>query len=113
MIVEATNYYARPGMAAAVLERRREGSRLRQRLGLPEGSIFVNRGGPGPDVRWECRFADETAFQADLAARDASPEFAAQRRDMGALTERFERHVFHLDTTDIRARRALHDTIED
>ncbi len=101
MIVEATNYFAKPGMSAAVLERRREGSRLRQRLGLPEGRIFVNRGGAGPDVRWECSFADEAAFQADLAARDASPEFANQRKEMGALTERFERHIFHLDTDEI------------
>jgi len=101
MIVEATNYFAKPEMAAAVLERRREGSRLRQRLGLAAGRIFVNTGGQGPDVRWECVFADEAAFQADLAARDASPEFAAQRKEMGQLTERFERHVFHLDKTEI------------
>lgn len=101
MIVEATNYYARPGMAAAVLERRREGSRLRRQLGLDAGRIFVNAGGQGPDVRWECTFADEAAFQADLAARDASPDFAAQRKEMGQLTDRFERHVFHLDKTEL------------
>lgn len=97
MIIEATNYFAKDGMRDAVLERRREGSRLRERLGLPAGRIFVNHGGQGADVRWECSFADEAAFQADLAARDASPEFAAQRREMGALTQRFERHVFKLD----------------
>ncbi len=101
MIVEATNYFAKDGMADAVLERRREGSRLRVRLGLPAGRIFVNQGGQGPDVRWECAFADEAAFQADLAARDASPEFAAQRKEMGALTQRFERHVFTLDETPL------------
>ncbi|HWK64038.1 MAG TPA: hypothetical protein VNS34_03815 [Rhizobiaceae bacterium] len=101
MIVEATNYYAKPGMEAAVLERRRQGSRLRKLLGLPTGRIFVNAGGQGPDVRWECSFADEAAFQADLAARDASPDFAAQREGMGQLTERFERHVFRLDTIDL------------
>jgi len=101
MIVEATNYFARDGMAEAVLERRREGSRLRERLGLPAGRIFVNRGGQGADVRWECAFADEAAFQADLAARDASPEFAAQRKEMSALTHRFERHVFMLDETPL------------
>lgn len=105
MIVETTNYFAKPGLAEAVLERRREGCRLRKSLGLPPGRIFVNRGGTnpdkqGPDVRWECSFADEAAFQADLAARDASPEFGAQRREMGALTDRFERHVFQLDETE-------------
>lgn len=101
MIVEATNYFAKRGLAAAVLEHRRKGSRLRQALGLPAGRIFVNRGGPGPDVRWECVFADEHAFRADLAARDVSPEFALQRQEMGALTERFERHVFELDDTEL------------
>lgn len=101
MIVEATNYFAKAGQAEAVLERRREGSRLRRRLGLPEGRIFVNTGGQGPSVRWECAFADEAAFQADLAARDASPEFAAQRKEMGQLTDRFERHVLVLDQTEL------------
>ena len=101
MIVETTNYFAKPGMAAAVLAHRREGSRLRKTLGLDAGRIFVNAGGQGPDVRWECVFADEAAYQADLAARDASPAFGEQRSQMGKLTDRFERHVFHLDTTDI------------
>lgn len=101
MIVEATNYFAKEGLAETVLERRREGSRIRQRLGLPAGRIFVNTSGQGPDVRWECAFADQAAFEADLAARDASPEFAAQRAEMGKLTQRFERHVLHLDTTEL------------
>ena len=80
MIVEATNYFAKEGLAETVLERRREGSRIRQRLGLPAGRIFVNTSGQGPDVRWEC---------------------AAQRAEMGKLTQRFERHVLHLDTTEL------------
>lgn len=101
MIVETTNYFAKPGRADAVLERRREGSRLRRALGLASGCILVNRGGAGPDVRWECSFVDEAAFAADLAARDASPEFARQRLEMGALTDRFERHVFTVDDTEL------------
>lgn len=101
MIVETTNYFAKPGLAEAVLERRREGSRLRVSLGLAAGRILVNRGGAGPDVRWECAFADEAAFAADLAARDASPEFGRQRAEMGALTDRFERHVFTIDDTEL------------
>lgn len=96
-IVETTNYFAKPGMAEAVLIHRRKGSALRVSLGLAAGEIFVRQGDKGPDVRWECRFADEAAFAADLAARDRSPEFARQREDMGALLERFERHVFKAD----------------
>jgi hypothetical protein len=97
MIVETTLYFAKPGLAGDVLIHRRRGSALRVALGLPEGEIFVRRGEKGPDVRWECRFADEAALAADLAARDRSPDFARQREGMSALLERFERHIFHSD----------------
>jgi hypothetical protein len=96
MIVETTLYYARPGEAAAVLALRWRGSALRVALGLAPGEIFVRSEGAGPDVRWECRFADREALAADLAARDASPAFAEQRRQMGALVERFERQIYEL-----------------
>ncbi|MVA27381.1 hypothetical protein GOZ92_23425 [Agrobacterium vitis] len=97
MIVETTNYFAKPGLAEAVLTHRRKGSVLRISLGLAAGEIFVRQGDKGPDVRWECRFSDEAALAADLAARDKSPEFARQREEMGVLLERFERHVFKAD----------------
>ncbi len=96
MIVEATHYYAKPEQAQAVLRMRRQGSALRATLGLPPGEIFVKCGADGPDVRWECRFANRAALNADLAARDTSPEFGEQRRQMGALLQRFERHIFEL-----------------
>ena len=96
-IVETTNYFAKPGLAEAVLLHRRKGTALRVSLGLVPGEIFVRQGDKGPDVRWECRFADEAAFAADLAARDKNPDFARQREEMGALLERFERHVFKAD----------------
>jgi hypothetical protein len=100
MLVEITNYYAKPGMAGPVLEHRRRGSRIRVALGLEPGRIFVRQGEKGPDVRWECAFADEEALAADLAARDGSAEFAEQRKTMSGMLERFERHVFALDTAD-------------
>lgn len=97
MIVETTLYFAKSGCAQDVLDLRRRGCRLRRSLGLPEGNIFVRLEGPGPDVRWQCTFDDEAMFRADLAARDASDEFRIQREMMGALLDRFERHV---DRTD-------------
>ena len=97
MIVETTNYFAKAGMASAVLAHRRRGSALRVELGLEAGRILVRLGDQGPDVRWECTFADQAAFDADLAVREASPQFAAQRHMMSQLLERFERHVFALD----------------
>ena len=95
-IVERTCYWARPGRVAEVLETRRQASAVRARLGLPRGAIFAKTHpeGDGPDVAWECRFASEAAHAADLAARDASPEFAAVRKRMEALLARFERQVW-------------------
>jgi hypothetical protein len=97
MIVEITNYFAAPGNSQAVLAQRRKASELRAELGLPAGEIFVRRGEKGPDVRWECRFEDETAFEADLAARRQSPEFETARKTMHTLLDRFERHIFERD----------------
>jgi hypothetical protein len=97
VIVEATNYFAKPGLAGEVLVHRRRGNALRKAMGLPEGRIFVKVSGPGPDVRWECAFASREEFEADLAAREQSPEFGEQRKGMGELTVRFERHVEELD----------------
>jgi hypothetical protein len=100
MLVEATSYFAKSGRADEVVEMRRRGTRLRVTLGLPPGRILIKIGKGGPDVRWECQFASQADFDTDLAARDASPEFSEQRRLMGALLERFERHVFRSDDAE-------------
>jgi len=93
MIVESTHYWARAGEFDAVLAQRRAATALRVRLGLPPGRIFRKVEGDGPDLRWECGFPTREEFDRDMAARAASPEFAAGRRAMHALLERFERHV--------------------
>jgi dienelactone hydrolase len=98
MIVERTHYYARSGKAAAVLAARREASRIRVAIGLPAGSIRrkVRSAKDGPDVAWECAFADAAAHRADLAARAASAEFTTIRAKMTGLITRFER-LFETD----------------
>lgn len=93
MIVEITNYYARPGQADAVLQKRRYATSIRVRLGLAPGRILRKLGDAGPDVRWECEFADQDEFDRDMAARAASAEFASARQAMHGLLDRFERHV--------------------
>ncbi|ANH08128.1 hypothetical protein [Shinella sp. HZN7] len=93
MIVEATNYFAKEGLADAVLKQRREASDIRHRLGLAPGLILLKLEGDGPDVRWECRFASREAYEADRAARAASPDFEEARRAMHRLLVKFERHV--------------------
>ena len=96
-IVERTHYYAKPGLAAEVLDVRRKASAVRLSIGLPAGEIFVKHpGGDGsePDVAWQCTFADAAARDADLAARAASAEFESVRAQMRKLYARFERQVF-------------------
>lgn len=93
MIVETTNYFAREGQAATVLEQRRHATAIRLALGLPPGRILVKLTGDGPDVRWECAFASMQAYEADMEARASSPEFAAARKAMHTLLSRFERHL--------------------
>lgn len=92
-VVEVTNYYAKPGQAEAVLAQRRKACAVRLQLGLAAGRVYRKISGDGPDVRWECSFADQAAFGADLSARRQSPEFEQCRLSMHTLLERFERHV--------------------
>ncbi len=100
MIIERTEYFAKPGMAEKVLAIRRRASEVRRGLGLPGGRIFIRQpdGDPmGPDVAWECEFPDATAQAADLATRGASPAFESVRAEMTACLARFGRHVFARD----------------
>lgn len=93
MITERTHYYAKPGLKDAVLETRRKACDVRVRIGLAAGSVYVKADpkADGPDVSWACSFVDRAAHQADLDARANAPEFAAVRKEMGALLDRFER----------------------
>jgi dienelactone hydrolase len=95
MLVERTHYYAKPGLAAEVLATRRHASEVRIAMGLPYGRILAKADpdGDGPDVTWECAFADATAHARDLDARAQSPAFGAARARMTALIARFERLV--------------------
>lgn len=93
MILETTNYYPRAGKEAEVLEQRRKATAIRAALGLEPGEIFVRLESKGPAVKWECRFATEAQFEADMAARAGSDEFAAARKQMHTLLQDFERHV--------------------
>ena len=52
-IVERTQYYAKPGLAAEVLDVRRKASAVRLSIGLPAGEIFVKHpGGDGSRLMW-------------------------------------------------------------
>jgi hypothetical protein len=102
MIVERTQYFAKPGLAGEVLDLRRKASAVRLSIGLPAGEIFVKHpsgDGSEPDVAWQCTFADAAAREADLAdlaARAASAAFESIRVQMRKLLVRFERQVFSI-----------------
>jgi dienelactone hydrolase len=100
MIVERTQYFAKPGRAADVLAIRRRACAVRRSLGLAAGVVFARaEGGAGrlPDVTWECAFADAAAHRADLDARAASPDFEAVRKEMSAAIDAFDRVVMARD----------------
>ena len=99
MIVERTQYFAKPGLAAEVLDLRRKASAVRLSIGLPAGEIFVKHPSGDisePDVAWQCTFGDAAAREADLAARAASAEFESVRVQMRKQLVRFERQVFSI-----------------
>jgi hypothetical protein len=99
MIAERTQYFAKPGLAAEVLDLRRKACAVRVSIGLPAGEIFVKHpsgDGSEPDVAWQCIFADVAAREADLAARAASEAFESVRVQMRTLLAHFERQVFSI-----------------
>jgi hypothetical protein len=99
MIVERTQYFAKPGLAADVLDLRRKACAVRLSIGLPAGEIFVKHpsgDGSEPDVAWQCTFGDAAARETDLAARAASAAFESVRVQMRKLLTRFERQVFSI-----------------
>src|SRR5260370_9070667 len=80
MIVERTQYFAKPGLAADVLDLRRKACAVRLSIGLPAGEIFVKHhsgDGSEPDVAWQCTFGDAARREADLAARAPSAALRA------------------------------------
>jgi dienelactone hydrolase len=99
MYMERTNYFAKPGMAEAVLQIRRDACAVRVSIGLDAGTVYVRLRGEeaGPDVSWQCHYASLEAQEEDLAARDRSPAFAAVRARMHAAIDRVERHFFRAD----------------
>jgi hypothetical protein len=97
MIVEATNYFAKDGQVAAVLQQRRRATAIRRELGLEPGEILILHEGNGPNIRWECRFASREAYETDMATRASSQPFADARQTMHTLLDRFERHVYETD----------------
>ena len=93
LILETTNYYPLEGKLDPVLEQRRKATAIRVALGLKPGRIFVRLGEKGPQVKWECLFEDAADYEADMAARAASEDFAAAREQMHTMLDRFERHL--------------------
>ena len=67
MLIERTNYYAKPGLSEKVLALRHRASELRLELGLPAGTVWQRQDeGPGPDVHWQCCFESLEAQQASV-----------------------------------------------
>lgn len=100
MIKEVTNYYARLGCAEEVLQQRLRVVDVRIDLGLPPGTVFRRLDGDGPDVMWECLYETRHDYERDLATREASDRFRAERAVMHTLLSRFERHLVVLISSE-------------
>src|SRR5690349_9197156 len=95
-------------MADAVLRQRREATRVRLTLGLPEGAIaWRPYGDSGPDVVWSCVFEDADSQRRDLAVRDESAMFAAVRAGMDELLSDSERIVEAVTESDASVESAM------
>jgi hypothetical protein len=96
MIVSFNFYYARPGLADAVLRQRLLACDVRDDLKLPRGRVLVRQTGSTdlPDVIWEQRFEDVNGHLSDMDVRAGSAEFEAVRAGMRQLCRRFERPLF-------------------
>jgi hypothetical protein len=105
VIVSFNFYYARPGVADAVLRQRLLACDVREKLDVPRGRVWMRREGGEdlPDVIWELQFEDVAGHLADMAVRAASADFEAVRAGMRKLCRRFERPLF-----DIRDGAASH-----
>ena len=104
MFIERTYYFSKPGKQRDTLAARRKACRVRRELGLPAGLVHTraDTNEPNhPDVTWECKFASLEEHEADLAARAASPAFAAVRAEMRGCIDRFERYFFELAPTEL------------
>ena len=98
MIVSFNFYYAKPGLADAVLRQRLLACDVRCDLKLPRGRVLVKQEGSTdlPDVIWEQHFDDVSGHHADMDVRAASPAFEAVRAGMRQLCRRFERPLFEV-----------------
>jgi dienelactone hydrolase len=104
LIVERTEYFAKPGFQKEVAAIRRKACAVRRDLGLASGQTFLrcaDSDPEGPDVVWECLFPGEEAHKIDLAARDGSEAFADVREEMRRHIRHFARHVFRSDQEPI------------
>ena len=99
MIVSFNFYYARHGVAEAVLRQRLKACDVRRDLGLPRGRVLVRQSGSAdlPDVIWEQQFDDVNGHLADMDVRAGSVEFESVRAGMRQLCRRFERPLFEVD----------------
>ena len=99
MIVVCNRYYARPGMAAAVLATRRRASERLRELGVPAGRIYTLLAPQedAPDVLWECAYATMDERRRVEAILDADAAFTAIRAEQREQLRHFAREHYTAD----------------
>ena len=105
MVTVIQRYYARPGMAEAVLETRLEASRRLAAMGLPTGVTLTPAEAKAPDVPdvvWICHYLDLAERTLLSRTAESDSEFAAIRARQAGQLSRFERDLLKaLCTTEV------------
>jgi hypothetical protein len=117
MLLVINRYYAKPGMADAVLQTRRRMDALYRRLNLPAGQTFVRHRQPdgapdapalhytfredAPDVIWQCLYESRDAREHTLHTIDSDPDISAEAEAIMAeqrtQVTRFDREYYDLN----------------
>jgi hypothetical protein len=99
MLIEQVRYFVEPEKLEAVLEARRQESRIREALNLTPGVILVPDD-PSPDeplLVWQCGYEDEDQMAHTEQALIESEEYRAARDRLATLVTRVDLDLFVSD----------------
>ena len=90
-VIVQTNYWALPGKADEVCQRRIHASDVREKLGQPRGRVLCRQGNSEvlPDVMWQIELPNDPEKNRDIVT-PPGPEFREVITHMNTLIRRFE-----------------------
>lgn len=101
-IVVMNHYWAKEGKIEEVYQHRLYASEVRKKLGLAVGRVLLNTEtkGESPDVTWECEYQTKEARDKDVQLLQESGQFVEVMKKMDTLTDKFQRTVYIISTSN-------------